>query len=124
MRHLKRFETFFLSPELEQPKDKEYLDEIENIESPEEEITKDSDLEDEFNDETSTQPDPQVLDSDDEMREEEDSNESKKDKPVSYKKSGLKRPNLADRNKNKKIEGWEKTIAKKIEKSIEDRKKK
>jgi hypothetical protein len=124
MRHLKRFETFFLSPELEQPKDREYLDEIENIESPEEEITKDSDLEGEFNDETSTQPDTQVLDSDDEMRDKEDSNESKKDKPVSYKKSGLKRPNLADRNKNKKIEGWEKTIAKKIEKSIEDRKKK
>jgi len=57
------------------------------------------------------------------MREEEDSNESKKDKPVSYKKSGLKRPDLADRNKNKKIEGWEKAIAKKIEKSIEDKKK-
>ena len=49
--------------------------------------------------------------------------EAKKSKSVSYKKSGLKRPDLADRNKNKKIEGWEKAIAKKIEKSMDKKKK-
>lgn len=45
--------------------------------------------------------------------------ESKKTKPESYKKSGLKNPEKADRNKNKKIEGWEKAVAKKIEDSME-----
>lgn len=45
--------------------------------------------------------------------------ESKKSKPVSYKKSGLKNPEKADRNKNNKIEGWEKAVAKKIEDSMD-----
>ena len=57
---------------------------------------------------------------------EEDYFESKKSKAksVSYKKSGLKRPDLADRNKNKKIEGWEKAVATKIEQSMAKKKKK
>ena len=45
--------------------------------------------------------------------------EAKKTKPESYKKSGLKNPEKADRNKNKKIEGWEKAVAKKIEDSMD-----
>lgn len=45
--------------------------------------------------------------------------EAKKTKPESYKKSGLKNPEKADRNKNNKIEGWEKAVAKKIEDSME-----
>lgn len=45
--------------------------------------------------------------------------EAKKTKPEAYKKSGLKNPEKADRNKNKKIEGWEKAVAKKIEDSME-----
>lgn len=49
--------------------------------------------------------------------------EGKKTKPESYEKSGLKHPEKADRNKNKKIEGWEKAIAKKIEASMDKKKK-
>jgi len=45
--------------------------------------------------------------------------EAKKTKPESYKKSGLKHPDKADRNKNNKIEGWEKAVAKKIEDSMD-----
>lgn len=50
--------------------------------------------------------------------------EKKKQKSETYKESGLKKPHLADRNKNGKIEGWEKAIAKKIEKSLEEDKSK
>jgi hypothetical protein len=45
--------------------------------------------------------------------------EKKKEKSESYEKSGLEKPKLADRNKNKKIEPWEKAVAKKIEKSMD-----
>lgn len=50
--------------------------------------------------------------------------EAKKTKPETYKKSGLKNPEKADRNKNNKIEGWEKAVAKKIEDSMEKKDKK
>lgn len=119
MKHLKKFETFFLSPE-NQPKEREYLDEIENIES-NDDITNPNES-DEVESETETRP--EIMNSEEEENGETKEYESKKDNPVSYEKSGLKRPELADRNKNKKIEGWEKAIAKKIEKSLEDRKKK
>jgi len=49
--------------------------------------------------------------------------ESKKSKGVSYKKSGLKHPEKADRNKDKKISGWEGKVGKEIQKSIEKQKK-
>ncbi len=39
---------------------------------------------------------------------------------VSYEKSGLEKPHLADRNKDKKISSWEKNVAKKIEKNIDE----
>ena len=119
MKHLKRFETFFLSPE-NKPEEREYLDEIENIESSND-ITNPND-----NDkvESDAEMRPEIMNSEEEENGETKEYESKKDKPVSYEKSGLKRPELADRNKNKKIEGWEKAIAKQIEKSLEDRKKK
>lgn len=42
-------------------------------------------------------------------------------KSTTYKKSGLKNPEKADLNKNKKIEGWEKARGKAIEKSMEKR---
>ena len=35
---------------------------------------------------------------------------------VSFEKSGLKKPELADRDKDKKISSWEKKVAKNIEK--------
>lgn len=42
-------------------------------------------------------------------------------KSTSYKKSGLRNPEKADLNKNKKIEGWEKSKGKAIEKAMERR---
>jgi hypothetical protein len=39
---------------------------------------------------------------------------------VSYEKSGLKKPELADRDKDKKISSWEKSVAKNIEKQEEN----
>jgi Ran GTPase-activating protein (RanGAP) involved in mRNA processing and transport len=111
MKHLKRFETFFLSPD-NTPEEKDYLDEIQDIQSEEEMPNPNPD---------SQKEETTIIPSEEEG---EEHTESKKEEPVSYEKSGLKRPDLADRNKNKKIEGWEKAIAKKIEKSIEDRKKK
>jgi hypothetical protein len=51
--------------------------------------------------------------------EEEEKFEAKKSKSSSYKKSGLKNPEKADLNKDKKISGYEKTRGKAIQKSIE-----
>lgn len=48
--------------------------------------------------------------------------ESKKDKGVSYEKSGLKHPEKADRNKDKKISRWEGKVGKEIQKSMEKEK--
>lgn len=39
---------------------------------------------------------------------------------VSYKKSGLDKPNLADRDKDNKISSWEKKVAQKIEKNVDE----
>jgi len=39
---------------------------------------------------------------------------------VSYEKSGLKKPELADRDKDKKISSWEKKVGQKIEKNLDE----
>jgi hypothetical protein len=39
---------------------------------------------------------------------------------VSFEKSGLKKPNLADRDKDNQISSWEKKVAKNIEKNIDE----
>lgn len=39
---------------------------------------------------------------------------------VSYEKSGLEKPELADRDKDKDISGWEKKVGKAIEKNMEE----
>lgn len=39
---------------------------------------------------------------------------------VSYEKSGLEKPHLADRDKDKKISSWEKKVAQKIEKNLDE----
>lgn len=39
---------------------------------------------------------------------------------TSYEKSGLKNPNLADRNKDKKISSWEKKVGQSIEKNLDE----
>lgn len=44
--------------------------------------------------------------------------EKKKAKSKSYEESGLEHPEKADRNKNKRIEGWEERTGKAIEKSM------
>jgi hypothetical protein len=41
-----------------------------------------------------------------------------KAKEMTYAQSGLEKPELADRNKNKKISKWEQTVATNIEKNI------
>lgn len=46
----------------------------------------------------------------------------KQSKGVSYDKSGLKHPEKADRNKDKKISGWEGKVGKEIQKSMEKKK--
>lgn len=48
--------------------------------------------------------------------------EKKKEKGVSYKKSGLKHPEKADLNKDKKISGYEKARGKAIQKSVQGEK--
>jgi hypothetical protein len=136
MKHLKKFENFYLSPDVDSD-EQDYLDYAKKMREvkPEEEITNPPhphEEEEEFELSPMTHEEEEE---ESEMRpmkyekeEEEGRNhimsfEAKKSKPVSYKKSGLKKPELADRNKNKKIEGWEKAIAKKIEKSIEKKNK-
>lgn len=161
MKHLKKFENFYLSPDVDSD-EQEFIDYSNNLRSivagrlpkelEDEETSADhtiSELPDEYSDELRTvvagrMPEDDEMsnlgkdeeegdydreDNYDSSEEEEGDrfikrfDEAKKSKPVSYKKSGLKRPELADRNKNKKIEGWEKAIAKKIEKSMDKKKK-
>jgi hypothetical protein len=156
MKHLKRFENFYLDLDEEQ----EEMDEIRPNDKSDCETCDDDDksvfdFEDDFEDyedentlshwnsykkmiSSDLDDNEQIYDEDEEWGDESEipndspdfdnynmnKYESKKTKAVSYKKSGLKNPKLADRNKNKKIEGWERAIAKKIEAQIEKRKKK
>ncbi len=148
MKHLKRFENFYL-PDEDEFNIKNNMEEVmpndsdcETCDDSDEYLTVD-DFEDDFKNEFDEDSFDEFEDDfedesyDDEFGDEWgdeldapdfdesgiDKFESKKSKPVSYKKSGLKRPDLADRNKNKKIEGWEMAIAKKIEKELEKNKK-
>jgi hypothetical protein len=145
MKHLKKFENFYLSPDVDSD-EQEFIDYSKKLRSANELESDDSEeltnvMPDEMSSEEGDWDSESNFSSDEEEgdwdkkdnydsseEEEGDSfikrfDEAKKSKPVSYKKSGLKRPDLADRNKNKKIEGWEKAIAKKIEKSMEKKKK-
>lgn len=153
MKHLKRFENFYLSPDVDSD-EQEFLDyskkmrevkpndsECETCDD-DDNMDKVSNYEDDFDTDYENQ-EQDFMNYEEEPFEDEDEEEwgdefdapdfddsgidkfeSKKSKSVSYKKSGLKNPKLADRNKNGKIEGWEKAIAKKIEAQIEKRKKK
>lgn len=140
MKHLKRFENFYLSPDVDSD-EQEFLDyskkmrEVNPNDYSECEPCDDDDMvsnfEDDFDD-NYNDSEEHDLEDDEEWGDEFDAPdfddsgidkfEAKKSKSVSYKKSGLKNPKLADRNKNKKIEGWEKAIAKKIEAQIDKRK--
>jgi hypothetical protein len=148
MKHLKKFENFYLSPDVDSD-EQEFIDYSKKLRSTSSEVESDFDsdeelldvMPDEISSEEGDWDREDTFASDEEegdfnredlydsSEEEEGDNfikrfdEAKKSKTVSYKKSGLKKPELADRNKNKKIEGWEKAIAKKIEKSMENKKK-
>jgi hypothetical protein len=50
----------------------------------------------------------------------EEVDEKKKEKGVSYKKSGLKHPEKADLNKDKKISKYEKTRGKAVQKAVQE----
>lgn len=52
----------------------------------------------------------------------DDKKDDKSKKEVSYKKSGLKNPEKADLDKNKKISGYEKARGKAVQDAIEDKK--
>jgi hypothetical protein len=155
MKHLKRFENFYLQPDIEEVNTDSEAEDLKSLFAGKN--TDDDGIESEIDytsipgepdsklrdvvvgrmpeDELATighdeeEGDLRSVDNYDSSEEEEGDSfikrfdEAKKSKPVSYKKSGLKRPDLADRNKNKKIEGWEKAIAKKIEKSMDKKKK-
>jgi len=141
MKHLKKFENFYLSPDVEAD-DQEWQDyskeirtgsKISDRDQDEQEISidrfSDRGQDDEFTDEMS----PEIIAHDDftdEMSDETDEfsgghimrfdnllGEAKKEK--TYKKSGLKNPKKADLNKNKKISEYEGKRGKAIEDSID-----
>lgn len=155
MKHLKRFENFYLQPDIEEVNKESEPEDLKSLFAGRNPDDDGRESEIDYT-KTAGDPDPKLRDvvagrmPEDELspighdeeegdftnddnydsseEEEGDSfikrfDEAKKSKSVSYKKSGLKRPDLADRNKNKKIEGWEKAIAKKIEKSMDKKKK-
>lgn len=94
MKHLTKFEKFYVEPEFED--EYEEKDEI-------------SELEEEGCDTCESEA-SEVVEVDE-----------KKKNEVSYEKSGLKNPKKADLDKNKKISEYEKSRGKAIEDSIEDK---
>jgi len=106
MKHLKKFENFNLQDE-EELRPTTYdmtLDAEEDETHPEA-------WEEEEEDEIGQPEPPQEI-----------TLEKKKAKGTSYKKSGLKNPEKADLNKDKKISGYEKTRGKAVQNSVEKEK--
>ena len=140
MKHLKKFENFYLSPDVESD-DQEWQDyskeirtgsKISDRDQDEQEISidrfSDRGQDDEFTDEMS----PEIIVHDEFTDETDETDEfsgghimrfdnllgeAKKEK--TYKKSGLKNPKKADLNKNKKISEYEGKRGKAIEDSID-----
>ena len=135
MKHLKKFENFYLSPDVE-PDDQEWQDHLRNLKNrdtkldsmPIDEMPEDDEIDSFFID-NEEDTDRMSMSRNNmpmyEMPEEEEEKhimsfgdllgEAKKN---SYKKSGLKNPKKADLNKDKKISGYEKKRGKAIEDSI------
>jgi hypothetical protein len=108
MKYLKKFENFDLHQDEEELRPTNYdmtLDGDEDEMYPEEEEEEDDEI---------GQPEPP----------QEITLEKKKAKGSSYKKSGLKNPEKADLNKDKKISGYEKTRGKAVQNSVEKEKEK
>ena len=138
MKHLKKFENFYLSPDVE-PDDQEWQDHLRNLKNrdtkldsmPIDEMPEDDEIDSFFID-NEEDTDRMSMSRNNmpmyEMPEEKEEGEEKhimsfgdlleEAKKNSYKKSGLKNPKKADLNKDKKISGYEKKRGKAIEDSI------
>lgn len=143
MKHLKKFENFYLSPDVDSD-EQEFIDYSKKLRSKSNEIEFDSD-EDMYDDEISSEEGDWDRENAFASDEEEgdwngednydSSEEEEGDAPLfsedgrsimsfeaknnSYKKSGLKNPKKADLNKDKKISGYEKKRGKAIEDSMD-----
>jgi hypothetical protein len=129
MKHLKKFENFYLAPDVDSD-EQDYLDYAKKMREvkPGEEITNPPHAhEEEEEEEFAMNIEPMAHEEESEMRsmahEEEEGEEGKhimsfEAKNNSYKKSGLKNPKKADLNKDKKISEYEKKRGKAIEDSI------
>lgn len=143
MKHLKKFENFYLSPDVDSD-EQEFIDYSKKLRSSSNEIESDSDediMPDEISSEEGDWDREDAFASDEEEGDwnKEDlynsSEEEEGDAPSfseegrhimsfeaknnSYKKSGLKNPKKADLNKDKKISGYEKKRGKAIEDSMD-----
>jgi len=143
MKHLKKFENFYLSPDVDSD-EQEFIDYSKKLRSSSNEIESDSDediMPDEISSEEGDWDRENAFASDEEEGDwnKEDlydsSEEEEGDAPSfseegrhimsfeaknnSYKKSGLKNPKKADLNKDKKISGYEKKRGKAIEDSMD-----
>ena len=138
MKHLKKFENFYLSPDVESD-DQEWQDHLRNLKNrdteldsmPSDEMPEDDEIDSFFID-NEEDTDRMSMSRNNmpmyEMPEEKEEGEEKhimsfgdlleEAKKNSYKKSGLKNPKKADLNKDKKISGYEKKRGKAIEDSI------
>jgi hypothetical protein len=126
MKFLRTFENFYLPSEMETD-EQDYLmrnRKMQNVVKPDEddEYCEPCEDDDKMGDELPSFSEEEEIEDNDDMGMRMPNImrfEAKKTKPESYKKSGLKNPDKADRNKNNKIEGWEKAVAKKIEDSMD-----
>jgi hypothetical protein len=130
MKHLKKFENFYLAPDVDSD-EQDYLDYAKKMREvkPGEEITNPPHTHEEEEEEEfpmNMKPMAREEEEEFEMRpmaheEEEERGHimSFEAKNNSYKKSGLKKPEKADLNKDKKISGYEKKRGKAIEDSID-----
>ena len=143
MKHLKKFENFYLSPDVDSD-EQEFIDYSKKLRSSSNEIESDSDediMPDEISSEEGDWDRENAFASDEEEGDwngednYDSSEEEEGDAPSfsedgrhimsfeaknnSYKKSGLKNPKKADLNKDKKISGYEKKRGKAIEDSMD-----
>ena len=143
MKHLKKFENFYLSPDVDSD-EQEFIDYSKKLRSSSNEIESDSDediMPDEISSEEGDWDRENAFASDEEEGDwnKEDNYDSSEEeegdapsfsedgrhimsfeaKNNSYKKSGLKNPKKADLNKDKKISGYEKKRGKAIEDSMD-----
>ena len=130
MKHLKKFENFYLAPDVDSD-EQDYLDYAKKMREvkPGEEITNPPHTHEEEEEEEfpmNMKPMAREEEEEFEMRpmaheEEEERGHimSFEAKNNSYKKSGLKKPEKADLNKDKKISGYEKKRGKAIEDSVD-----